>query len=471
MALKLYNSYGRKLESFRPLKGNTVRMYTCGPTVWNYAHIGNFRTFVFEDILRRYLEFGGYNVKQAMNITDVEDKIIKGMKQTGMSLKELTTFYLAAFVEDMRTLNVEEAELYPRATEHVPEMVALIKILLKKKYAYRGEDGSVYFSIRKFKRYGKLSGIRVSELREGARVAQDTYEKEQASDFALWKAWDEGDGEVFWETELGKGRPGWHIECSAMSMKYLGKTFDIHTGGMDNKFPHHDNEIAQSEAATGRKFVRTWMHSGFLTIKGEEMHKSSGNIVTLRDLQKQGWDPRAIRLFLISGRYRDPLDLTESALEQARANLARIQELIGRLRRVSEKGKGTAPGLTFLKEFQKAMDDDLNTPAALGALFTFLRKVNSSLDSGALGAAGARKAIQELRKADSVLGVMKFEQDVLSGKVEALVKEREEARKRKDFSRADEIRKALLGEGIELEDTPQGTVWRAAKAGTPLAES
>ncbi|HKT21773.1 MAG TPA: cysteine--tRNA ligase, partial [Nitrososphaerales archaeon] len=316
--LKLFNSLGRKMEEFEPIRKGEVRMYNCGPTVWNYAHIGNFRTFVFQDVLRRHLKFKGYRVTQVMNITDVEDKIIKGIRQSGKSLRELTDFYAAAFLEDLDSLNVERTEELPRATDHLEEILDLIRTLQRKGYAYRAPDGSIYFQVSKFKGYGALSGVKLDTLKPAGRVSSDHYEeKREAADFALWKAWDPDDGDVFWETDLGKGRPGWSVECSAMSMKYLGESFDIHTGGMDLKFPHHENEIAQSEAATGKKFVNYWLHSEFLMVSGAEMHKSSGNIVTFRELRDGGWDPLAIRLFLVSARYRDAIDLTDAALQQA----------------------------------------------------------------------------------------------------------------------------------------------------------
>jgi len=465
--LKLYNSMGRKLQEFEPISKGEVKMYTCGPTVWNYAHIGNFRTFVFEDVLRRYLKFKGYAVYQVMNITDVEDKIIKGIKQTKMSLKELTQLYEAAFMEDLRTLNVERAELYPKATAHIPDMVALIKTLERKGFAYRAPDGSYYFRVSKFKDYGALSGVRLDSLKPAGRVSSDHYEeKMEAADFALWKAWDPDDGDVFWETELGKGRPGWSIECSAMSMKYLGETFDIHTGGLDNRFPHHENEIAQSEAATGKKFVNYWLHSEFLNIRGEEMHKSVGNVVYLRDLAKAGWDPMTIRLFLVTSRYRDTIDLTDSSLEQARAQGARLSDAILRLREVrGEKADGTDLARSFLQEFEKAMDDDLNTPAAFAALFSFVKQLNSLMDAGSLGRAGADSALDALRRANSVLGVMSFEEDSLPPRLAELVAQRDLARKRRDFAESDRLRKELLSEGIVVEDTPGGTRWKMAGRG------
>ncbi len=464
--LKLYNGLGRKVEEFRPIKEGEARMYTCGPTVWNYATIGNYRTFVFEDVLRRYLRFKGYKVTQVMNITDVEDKIIKGIKETGKSLGELTSFYEAAFREDLATLGVEPAEFYPRATQHLQEMVRLVKLLKAKGYAYDSPDGSVYFEVSKFGPYGALSGVKTDSLRPAGRVSTDHYEEKlEAADFALWKAWDPEDGEVFWQTELGKGRPGWHIECSAMSMKYLGESFDIHTGGLDNKFPHHENEIAQSEAATGKKFVNYWLHSDFLTVDGEPMHKSVGNVVYLRDLVQKGWDPLTIRLFLVSARYRDRLDLTEKALEQADSQRARLQELVLRLRSAGGGGGGLqGAGDELLGDFESAMDDDLNTAKAFAALFAFAKKVNSMLDGG-VGRDGASEAIAALSKVNEVLGILDLTTDELAPNVADLLARREDARKRRDFKESDRLREELLAEGIVVEDTPSGTVWKRKPRG------
>ena len=465
--LRLYNTMGRKLEPFEPMRKGEVKMYTCGPTVWNYAHIGNFRTFVFEDVLRRHLKFKGFKVTQVMNITDVEDKIIKGMKEFHKPLKELTEFYEAAFMDDLATLRAERAEFYPRATEHIPEMVSLIRTLQKKGYAYSAPDGSIYYDISKFKDYGALSGVRLDSLRPAGRISSDHYEeKQEASDFALWKAWVPDDGDVFWENELGKGRPGWSIECSAMSMKYLGETFDIHTGGVDHRFPHHENEIAQSEGATGKKYVNYWLHSEFLSVSGEEMHKSAGNFITLRELLLQGWDPMTVRLFLISARYRDPIDLTEAALAQARSQRSRLQEFIGRLRAVAVPGAaGMEAGQDFLADFEEAMDDDLNTPRAFAALFAFVKKVNTMIDDGSLGKDSAKKTIEALMRADAVLGVMDFGEEALPPGIAELLAKRDEARKRKDFAESDRIRQLLLQSGIEVEDTPSGTRWKRAKRG------
>ncbi|HYC11158.1 MAG TPA: cysteine--tRNA ligase [Nitrososphaerales archaeon] len=466
MPLRLFNSMGRRLQVFTPLREGEVRMYTCGPTVWNYAHIGNFRTFVFEDLLRRYLRFKGYRVTQVMNITDVEDKIIKGMKRFGKSRKELSDFFEAAFKEDLAALGVEPADIYPRATEHIDEMVTLINRLLAGGYAYRSDDGSYYYDISKFPRYGALSGIRPGELKAGARVAQDEYEKDEASDFALWKAWDPDDGEVYWETELGKGRPGWHIECSAMSMKYLGEEFDIHTGGVDNKFPHHENEIAQSEAATGKKFVSYWLHSAHLSVSGAAMHKSVGNEVYLRDLLKAGWDPKCIRLFLAAGRYRDQADLTDENLKQATAQCERLRDFVGRLRSAEgAQNAGAELAAKLLAGFEAAMDDDLNTADALASVFDIVKKGNTLMDSGRLGAEAAGALLSALRRIDEVLGIMTFEEDVLPERTAKLIADREEARRRRDFAAADRIRAQLLDEGIVVEDSPKGTVWKRKRAG------
>ncbi|HYB07871.1 MAG TPA: cysteine--tRNA ligase [Nitrososphaerales archaeon] len=468
MALKLYNSLGREVQPFRPIKEGEVKMYTCGPTVWNYAHIGNFRTFVFEDLLRRHLEFKGYKVRQVMNITDVEDRIIRGIEQFKKTRLELTSFYERAFMEDLATLGVEPAEVYPRASENIGDMVNLVKVLLSKGYAYKAQDGSVYFDVSKFKTYGALSGVKLGAGKKAGRVSADHYEeKKEAADFALWKAWDENDGDVFWETELGKGRPGWSIECSAMGLKYLGDSFDIHAGGMDLKFPHHENEIAQSEAATGKKFVNYWLHSEFLHVKGEEMHKSVGNVVYLRDLVKSGWELLTIRLFLISSRYRDPIDLTDAALEQARAQRARLVDFVARLKApgppLGTKGSTLAKG--FLSDFEEAMDDDLNTPRALAVLFTFVKKVNSMIDANKLDEAAASEALAALERVNGVLGVLEFGEESLPPNLSELIVRRDEARKRKDFAESDRLRKELLASGVVVEDTPGGTRWKRVSKG------
>jgi cysteinyl-tRNA synthetase len=483
MVLVLYNSLGRKLTKFAPLSGKKVRMYTCGPTVYNYSHIGNFRTFVFEDVLRRHLKHNGYRVVQVKNITDVEDRIIEGIKKTGKSLSELTDFFTKAFMEDLDALNIQRAEEYPRATEFIGEIVAAVSSLVKKGYAYRADDGSTYFSIRKFPRYGKLSGIKLTEVRSGTRVAVDHYEKMGANDFALWKAWDPEDGEVFWETPLGKGRPGWHIECSVMAMKYLGPSFEIHTGGKDLKFPHHENEIAQSEALTGKRFVKFWLHAEFLNINGEKMSKSLGNFITFRGLREQGWSARAIRLFLVSAHYRDELNLTDGSMPQAEATMKKIDEFLERLSRgESSAGRGRASVSlplvkSLMRSFDKAMDDDLNTPKALAAVFGFQRRVNALIDAKKLTRGDYKVITGSLAKVDEVLGIMRFERrrsrpeatDVgrpdEDPEIRALVNEREQARRLKDYARADIIREKLTERGVVVQDTPEGPVWR--KLSTP----
>jgi len=467
MVLKLYNSLGRKLQTFEPIEKGEVRMYTCGPTVWNYAGIHNFRTFVFEDVLRKYLRFKGFKVRQVRNITDVEDRIIRGIKESGMSRAKLTSFYEKAFMEDAATLGIERAELYPHATENLQDMIKLVKTLLDKGYAYRSQEGSIYYDISKFRNYGALSGVRLGKGKETGRVSKDHYEeRKEASDFALWKAWAPDDGEVFWETEFGKGRPGWHIECSAMSMKFLGESFDIHTGGMDLRFPHHENEIAQSEAATGKKFVNYWLHMGFMTTKGEEMHKSVGNVVYLRDLVKAGWEPKTIRLFLISSSYRDSMDLTESGLDQARAQRARLSELIDRLGSVETPGdKNASLAESLLKGFEEAMDDDLSTPKAFSVLFTIAKKANTLIDSKALGKEAAKRLLEALQRVDSVLGVLDFGRAELEPRLAELLARREEARKRRDYAESDRLRRELLAEGIAVEDTPGGTRWKRVARG------
>ncbi len=463
--LRLYNSLGRTVEVFKPIREGEVRMYTCGPTVWNYAHVGNFRTFTFEDVLRRYLLYKGYKVTQVKNLTDVEDRIIRGMKETGKSLKGLTDFYTDAFMRDMEALNFHKAEFYPRATQHIPEMLAMIGSLLRSGHAYRADDGSIYYSIKTFPRYGELSGVKPDELKEGARVSVDHYEKMGAHDFALWKAWDPEDGEVFWETELGKGRPGWHIECSAMSIRYLGESFDIHTGGKDLRFPHHENEIAQSEAVTGKTFARYWLHAEFLNVEGEKMAKSAGNFVTLRELLDRGFNPRAIRLFLMGAHYREELNLTDESLEQAKKNIDRMDELVERLRLVNggAESDGSAELATrFLDDFEEAMNDDLNVPRALASYYSFQRAINTAIDAGRLSSLTAQAALGALKKVDSVFGVMKFEQDSLAPELMALIRARDEARAKSDYKKADEIRAELRAKGIVVQDTPSGTQWKRA---------
>jgi cysteinyl-tRNA synthetase len=438
-------------------------MYTCGPTVYDYAHIGNFRTFLFEDLLRRYLKFKGYRVTQVMNLTDIDDKTIKGAMQKKVSLKEYTAFYKEAFFADMDNLGVERAEIYPEATAHIPEMVAMIKRLKEKGFAYE-IGGNYYFSIAKFPQYGKLAHLDLSGLKAGARIASDEYEKEAISDFALWKAWDENDGDAFWETEIGKGRPGWHIECSAMSMKYLGETFDIHTGGVDNMFPHHENEIAQSEAANGKKFVNFWLHSEHLLVEGVKMSKRFNNYYTLRDILKKGYPPIAVRYVLLATHYRQQLNFTFDGLNAARNGLERYNDFYANLQTYNGGGDSDGEASRIiektLSEFESALDDDLNISPALGAVFDFIRDINRLKAEGRLSTADRDEALKALERIDKVLGFLIKDKDAIDSGIEKLINERNEAKKKRDFAKADAIRAELHKMGIVLEDTPSGTKWK-----------
>ncbi len=467
--LKLHNTLSRKKESFMPLKDRKVNIYSCGPTVYAPPHIGNYRAYAFVDLLKRYLLYKGYKVKHVMNITDVDDKTIRDSKKEGVSLTEFTRRYEKAFFEDLKVLNIMPADVYPRATEHINEMVELTKCLLKKGVAYKGEDGSTYYAISKFKGYGKLANIDVKKLKTGAsgRVTADEYGKESVQDFALWKAWTKEDGNVFWETELDRGRPGWHIECSAMSMKYLGKTFDIHCGGVDLIFPHHQNELAQSEGCTGKKFVNYWLHNEWLLVNGQKMSKSLGNFYTLRDVLAKGFPAVAIRYLLLSTHYRQQLNFTFEGIDAAKASIERFNELIRKLRGVKS---GSGKSALIKKEiaaaknaFEKAMDDDLNISEALAAMFELVRQLNHHIDSGAIDKTSAVSAIKFLRKTDSVLGIMNFEaEEKLPKELQHLIDGREQLRKEKKFAEADKVRGQLLEKGIRLDDTPEGVRWKRA---------
>ncbi|HZW55059.1 MAG TPA: cysteine--tRNA ligase [Nitrososphaerales archaeon] len=475
MVITFFNTMGRKLEEFKPINEGEVRMYTCGPTVWNFPHIGNYRTFLFEDMLRRFLECRGFKVTQVMNLTDVDDRIIKVCRENNYDIYDFTEKYAKSFFEDLRFLNIERADYYPRATQHVAEMVKIIEGLLAKKAAYRGEDGSIYFKISAFPEYGKLSGLKVEELKPGARVSQDDYTKESAQDFALWKAWDENDGKVFWETSLGRGRPGWHIECSAMSMKYLGEEFDIHTGGVDNIFPHHENEIAQSEAFTGKKFARYWLHSEHLLINEEKMSKRVGNIITIKDLKDKGVEGRTLRLALLSGHYRAQLNFTEKSLDQAASSIKRIDEFMFRLqsslgsnpKEQESAADAEAAKLadTSSEKFVSAMNNDLDTPSALAVVFDFISSGNKLLDQGSLGRRGlSRLANFMLKDFDPIFGIVKVtappSESQLSAEDLLMLRQRDEARARKDWKLSDELRRKLSYHGIEVQDTPSGQKWR-----------
>jgi cysteinyl-tRNA synthetase len=462
--VKLFNTLGRQIEELHPIEPGHVRMYTCGPTVYNVAHIGNLRTFLFEDVLRRSLKLSGLRVTQIMNLTDVDDKTIRGAAAEGLSLGDFTEKYALEFFRDLGTLGIEPAEEYPRATAHVPEMIALIEKLRERGHTYES-DGTVWFRIATFPDYGKLSQIDLTQMRRGDRVADDEYEKEDVKDFALWKA--AKPGEPAWESPYGAGRPGWHIECSAMSMKYLGPHFDIHTGAVDNVFPHHENEIAQSEGATGQKFVDLWVHAEHLIVDGEKMSKSKGNVYTLADVLARRNDPAAVRYLLLSVPYRKKLNFTWEGMTGAVTAVERVRAAATRLREAAAAA-GAKPGSfpaaarsdAFLSSFRAALEDDLNTPEALGALFPFLREANAALDEGALDAGGAAAALAALESADRVLGVLPARPEVLPAEIEAQIEARNEARKRRDFAEADRIRAALAASGIVLEDGPKGTRWK-----------
>jgi len=462
MPLTFFNTYSRSREEFVPLEDGHVRLYTCGPTVYAPAHIGNFRAYIFEDILRRYLKFKGYRVTQVMNLTDVDDKTIRDSKARGISLNEHTRPFIDIFFRDIDRLNIERAEIYPRATEHIPEMVAMIKTLIAKGHAYESA-GSIYYRVASFPRYGALSHMKLDQLIEGARVDSDEYAKETASDFALWKAWSEDDGDVFWDTELGRGRPGWHIECSAMSMKYLGRSFDIHTGGVDNIFPHHENEIAQSEAASGVKFVNYWLHCEHLIVEGRKMAKSEGNFFTIQDLIDKGHNPLAIRYLLLATHYRQQLNFTADSLAAAAGAIARMRDFRDGI--AEGKGIGLNPEVKAaadkgLRDFETAMDDDLNISPALGAVFDFIREVNSIKAKKGISEDDSRYLQQALRRIDGVLGVVYIQEQALDSEIEDLIQKRQEARRAKNYAESDRIRKILDEMGIILEDTPSGVRWK-----------
>lgn len=455
--VKVYNTLNRASEEVVPLEGNHVRMYTCGPTVYNIAHIGNFRTYVFEDILRRYLKYSGFGVTQVMNLTDVDDKTIRDANAAGVSLEEHTQQFKDMFFDDINVLNIEPAEHYPAATDHVPEMIELISKLFDRGLAYQSDDGSVYFSIAKFPGYGKLAKIDVSEMQAGARVSQDEYEKDNLADFALWKAWDEQDGEVGWDSPWGRGRPGWHIECSAMGMKYLGESFDIHTGGVDNMFPHHEDEIAQSEGATGKQFVKYWLHSAHLIVDGQKMSKSLGNFYTLRDLQEKGYTGREIRYVLLSAHYRQQLNFTFDALSASRAALSRVDEFTERLKALeSPDNAGLPPWAGKARDdFEAALDNDLNVPEALAAIFDLVHEGNRRMDAGESDWS-ADAVVGLLSRFDEVLGVLATEKAEAGDDIVALADARETARQGKDWAEADRLRDQLHDMGWEVRDTPEG---------------
>ncbi len=469
MSIRFHNTLTRQTEDFVPMEPGRVRLYTCGPTVYNFAHIGNFRAYLFEDLLHRYLEFRGLNVTQIMNLPDVDDKTIKGAIAQKIPLKEFTKPFIEAFFADLKTLNITPADKYPAATDHIPEMISIIEKLIAKGHAYQSDDKSVYYRIDSFPHYGCLAHIDREGMRSGARVSQDEYEKDNVADFALWKAWDEKDGDIVWDSPWGRGRPGWHIECSAMAMKYLGESFDMHTGGVDNVFPHHDDEIAQSEAATGKKFVNVWLHCAHLVVDGKKMSKSAGNFFTLRDILGKGWTGRELRYVLLATHYRQSLNFTFEGLAAARTALQRLDEFRTRLAEISELAWGTpsTPGPTANEapqwalngrdQFIASLDDDLNISGGLAAIFDMVRDGNRALDETGITQPEARRALDLWLQLDRVLGLIPKKSLIeIPDEINRLVEQRQEARKNKDWKESDRLRDAIAALSWEIKDTPQG---------------
>ena len=463
--LKLTNTLTGKPEVFEPFDGQTVRMYACGPTVYNFVHIGNLRTYVFEDILRRHL-LSKWKLKHVMNITDIDDKIIHRSIETGQDIKSYTAPYTQAFFEDCAKLRIEKPDLITPATDYIPEMIDLVNRLLSEGYAYR-EGDSIYYRISRFSNYGRLSKLDKRDLKIGARIDADEYEKEEPRDFVLWKA-PKDPREPRWQAPFGEGRPGWHLECSAMAMTHLGETLDIHCGGVDNIFPHHENEIAQSEAATGRPFVHFWIHGEHLLVDGEKMAKSKGNFFTLRDLLDKGYDPLTIRYLLVSVRYRKQLNFTLEGLKDAQAALARIKEFLFRLNTAKLK-PGSDPDVaaqlaSARAEFEDSLDDDLNTSGALGAIFVFIKEANTALSEDRLQEDNRAEITEWFKVIDDRLAIIpRMEHPLLdreAEEIEELVRQRNEARKSRNFALSDRIKQELLDRGVVIEDTREGTRWR-----------
>src|SRR5437660_3485965 len=459
MAVRFFNTYSRALEEFAPRDPPNVSMYTCGPTVYSHAHIGNFRAYIFEDLLQRHLEARGFKVHRVMNITDVDDKTIRGAAAAKVSLKDFTDPFKRGFFEDLETLRIKRADEYPGATEprYLTRMIEMISELIKRDLAYQAEDKSVYFRIKKFPDYGKLAHLNLEELRPTGRVRNDEYEKENIGDFALWKAWDEADGDVGWDSPWGRGRPGWHIECSAMATSLLGDQIDIHCGGVDNIFPHHEAEIAQSEGVTGKKFVRYWLHCAHLLVDGQKMSKSLGNFYTIPDVMAKGYTGREIRYALMRVNYRTQLNFTWDGMKEARESLARIDEWLARLREVAkenvQRSTSNAEHSTEKTTFEDALDDDLNISAALGFLFESIRETNRAMDQNELDAASASAWLDWWKRIDTVLDVEAETDAAIPHEVAQLAQQRENARREKNWKRSDELRERIAALGWEVRDT------------------
>lgn len=465
MTIRLFNTYSRSLEEFHPLDsaGREVKMYTCGPTVYSHAHIGNFRAYLFEDLLQRHLELREFKVRRVMNITDVDDKTIRGSQDAGIPLAEFTSPFKQAFFEDLDILRIKRADSFPEATDptQIAAMIEMIKTLMTRDLAYQAEDKSVYFRINKFPAYGRLAHFDLSELRSTGRVKSDEYEKENVGDFALWKAWDEDDGPVRWESPWGAGRPGWHIECSAMATQLLGEQLDIHCGGVDNIFPHHEAEIAQTEGCTGKQFVRSWLHCAHLMVDGQKMSKSLGNFYTLRDVLAKGYSGREMRYALLRVHYRAPLNFTWEGMEESREALRRIDEWVVRVREKAEEGNVQSPTSNLQGStaggsgFEEALDDDLNISGALGVLFDGIRETNRALDLGELDSAAATSWLRWWERVDSVLAIS-GEESALPPEIAALAEARMQARLAMDWRKSDELRDELAAKGWVVRDTKDG---------------
>jgi cysteinyl-tRNA synthetase len=455
MSIKFYNTLTKRKEEFLPIIKSEVKLYTCGPTVYDTAHIGNFRTFLFEDLLKRFLRLKGYKVIHVMNLTDVDDKTILRSNSDNISIHDLTEKYIELFFKDIQTLKIIPADHYPKATEHITEMIEMVERLIKNGYAYKSNDNSVYFKIDKFDEYGKLTNLNFTEHKKTQRIAFDDYSKDNPQDFVLWKAWKMDDGEVFWNSPWGKGRPGWHIECSAMSTKYLGNNFDIHCGGVDNIFPHHENEIAQSECANNQKFVNYWLHSEHLLVDGGKMSKSAGNFYKISDLIDEGFTPEALRYLLLSGHYRTNINFSVGKKHEALKVTQRINDFYNRLLELSVNCDKTGGLPDEYNSFEKALDDDLNTPKALAVFFEWLRKFNAKVDDNSVEEKEILPAVNFVEKFNSVFDLLLKKSDI-PPEVMNLIKEREEARKDKDWAKADSIRDQIQKLGWTIEDKPNG---------------
>ena len=458
MSTRFYNTKSRKKENFVPIQKGQVKLYTCGPTVYDAAHIGNFRTFIFEDLLKRYLLLKGYQVTHVMNLTDVDDKTIKKSVAEKIPIRELTNKYIDLFHSDIKKLKIIPADQYPRATDHITGMIEMIKSLIEKGYAYVTENGSVYFSINSYDHYGRLANLNFEQQQSTERVESDDYSKDNPQDFTLWKAWKENDGDVFWDAPWGRGRPGWHIECSAMSVEYLGNHFDIHCGGVDNLFPHHENEIAQSVCATGKDFVNYWLHSEHLLLDSEKMSKSLGNFYHVDELLKAGYTSESLRYALLSTHYRSKLKFTDDKKHEAQKAVNRVQEIYSRLQEYVADYvdiSGSANRVAAYEDFIKALDDDLDVAGALSSLFDWIRKTNVQLGNNTLSEIDAADGIEFLLQVNSIFDILKFDLSIPKEIIQ-LAKERTQARKNQDWKKSDQIRDDLYQLGWVVEDTAVG---------------